>query len=139
MASSLDRPLFEPRERPQFRPVANPINTVATILRFNEGPRPVAPVKPLQPEHPDLPRPPEQSVPIAPPPRGPNDLMKVNEALSQLNPRIQSHLNQYLQDTEEMDGLEASTRAIQENASDWADAVRLDPTLADKSPYFRRV
>lgn len=79
-------------ENPGFRPVATPVNTVATPARPVEAPRPVAPVRPMAPEAPTPIRPPEQT----------NSLMQFASALASLNPQINEYLTRmYSQEAEE--------------------------------------
>ena len=117
-------------QRGAFRPTASPRDTVAVQTRFTDGVAPLAPVRPLAPEAPAMPRPPKQ---------GPSALAQLGEALQGLNPRINTALDQHYQRQNAEAGLEAELRAMRDNMTSWAEAVKADPTLADRSPYFRQV
>ena len=117
-------------ERQQFRPTASPVSTFGVQTRWAEAPKPVAPVKPLAPNEPDRP---------TPPPRGSSSLMQLGEALSALSPRVASAFDQYFKGQQTEEANEADLIAQQNNDLSWADAVRRDPTLADRSPYFRQI
>lgn len=115
---------------PQFRPVATPVNAVPVQTRMIEGVQPVAPVRAPAPIAPNG---------ITPPGRGPSNLGQLAEALSALNPRITAAADSYFKGVNEQDGLEAELRAVRDNVTSWSEAVKADPTLADRSPYFRQV
>ena len=116
-------------ERQQFRPTASPVNTVGVQLRWAEGVKPVQAPQPLAPTMADGP---------TPPPRGPNSMMQLGEALSALSPRVASAFDQYFKGKNAEDATEADLIAQQNSDLSWADAVRRDPALADRSPYFRQ-
>ena len=114
--------------RDQFRAVATPVDTVAVQTRTVEGPRPIAPVRELAPTM--------GALPAAP---GRSDVSQLINALSGFSGSIQRLGDQSFQQYREKENLDAQMQAMRDNVSSWSQAVALDPTLADKSPFFRSV
>ncbi|MEZ2406947.1 hypothetical protein AB6806_09040 [Bosea sp. RCC_152_1] len=113
---------------PQFTPRARPVDTVGVQTRLTALPTPVAPVRPLAPNAPELP---------APPTKGNADQLIASLAgfSKSLTGFVETRQAQQRKDEE----TEAELTAIRDNVATWSDAVRNDPTLADKSPYFRQM
>ena len=112
----------------QFRPVASPVDTVAVNTRTYERARPVAPVRDLAPTM--------GAMPAAP---GRSDVSQLINALSGFSSSIQSVGDMAFKQYREQEALDAQMRSLKDNVSSWSQAVAADPTLADKSPYYRSV
>lgn len=115
--------------QPTFTPKARPVDTVGVQTRIIEGPRPVGPVRPFAPNAPDLP---------APPPKD-NRTEQLVTALAGFNKSLGTFLSARQEKQNSEDGTEAELRAIRDNVSSWSEAVRNDPSLADRSPFFRQM
>lgn len=112
---------------PTYTPRARPVDTVGVQTRMIDGPTPVAPVRPLAPNAPNLP---------APPSTKSDDLVR---ALAGFSKSLLGVVGTVHEQKQKEDRYEAELKAIKDNASSWAEAVEKDPSLADKSPYFRRM
>lgn len=112
----------------QFRPKARPVDTVGVQTRMQEGVRPVGPVRDLAPNMGQLPEAPAKS-----------NTDQLVTALAGFSRNLGTFLTDRLEKKNTEDGSEAELRAIRDNATSWGDAVRNDPSLADKSPYFRQM
>lgn len=113
---------------PQFTPRARPVDTVGVQTRLLALPTPVAPVRPLAPNAPELP---------APSTKGKADQLIASLAgfSKSLTGFVETRQAQQRKDED----AEAELTAIRFDVASWADAVRNDPSLADKSPYFRQM
>lgn len=112
----------------KFTPVAKPVDTVAANTRFIRLPTPVAPVKPMAPVMEKLPVAPQKS-----------NVDQLAAALAGLNPKINALFGTIFEEQRQKDATDAELRFFQDGVDTWADAVAKDPTLADRSPYFRQV
>ncbi|MET3601120.1 hypothetical protein [Martelella mangrovi] len=117
-------------QRGSFRPVAAPRDTVAVQQRSLErGALPVQEVAPLAPNG---------IVMSAAPAAGPSGLEQLGAALSSFSPGVSALLGQRQIKKKKEDGVEAELLALRDNTMSWAEAVKADPSLAEKSPYFRK-
>ena len=117
-------------DRPKFRPTASPVNTVAADTTFNRLPEPVNTfVKPIAPQEPVRPTPPPKS-----------NVDQLIQSLAALNPTLNRFMGQYFEEVNKQDALDAEVKYWQDNSPlSWGEAVKRDPTLADRSPVFRQV
>lgn len=113
---------------PVFTPRAKPVDTVGVQTRLSALPTPVAPVRPLAPNAPALP---------APPTKGNSEALIAS--LASFSKSLTGFLGAKQEQQNKSDSDEAELRAIRDNVSSWSEAVRNDPSLADKSPYFRQM
>lgn len=115
---------------PQFTPRARPVDTVGVQTRLSALPTPVAPVRPLAPNAPDLPAPPVDNRART------NALITSLAGFSKsLGTFVETQQAQQRKNEE----TEAELTAIRDNVASWGEAVRKDPSLADRSPYFRQM
>lgn len=115
---------------PQFTPRARPVDTVGVQTRLSALPTPVAPVRPLAPNAPDLPAPPV------------DNRARTNALISSLagfSKSLGSFVDTRQAQQRKDEEAEAELTAIRYDVASWGDAVRNDPSLADKSPYFRQM
>lgn len=113
---------------PTFTPRARPVDTVGVQTRLAALPTPVAPVRPLAPNAPELPAPPE------------NTTARTNSLIASLgtfSKSLGSFMDARQAQQRKDEDAEAELTAIREGVASWGDAVRNNPSLADKSPYFR--
>jgi len=116
-------------ERPDYRPTASPVNTVAAETRLISRPMPVKPVEPL---HPQPPTPLRPFVPRT-------DMQNLAKALAALNPVLNAFADGYFEAENKEQMTEAEIQFLRDNSPEsWAEAVRRNPALADKSPVFRK-
>jgi hypothetical protein len=114
----------------QFRPQATPRPTAALPTAPAARAAPVRPFDPLAPQTPDQ---------VQRPASGPNDLMQLASALTSLQPTLERAFASYSEGVRQQEGAEAEAAAQQAHVESWADAVRENPALASRSPYFRNV
>ena len=79
----------------------------------------------------------------APPPSGPSGLTQLGQALTSIVPGLDRVLQSYAEGVRKTEETEANVAAdLASRAAHiqtWADAVKENPALADRSPYFRRI
>jgi hypothetical protein len=117
-------------EREKLRPTAAPFQAVGNPGRPNERAAPVRPGPRVAPNRANLPERPGLS----------DDLLALGTALSGLSPVLQGIATDYFKGVRQEEAGAAdmdATKASLENVASWSDAVRLNPALADKSPFYR--
>lgn len=79
----------------------------------------------------------------APPPVGPSGLTQLGQALTSIVPGLDRVLQSYAEGVRKTEEAEANVAADlaarAAHIQTWADAVKENPALADRSPYFRRI
>jgi soluble lytic murein transglycosylase-like protein len=119
-------------EREKLRPTAAPFQAVGNPGRPNERAAPVRPGPRVAPNRANLPERPGLS----------DDLLALGTALSGLSPVLQGIATDYFKGVRQEEAGAAdmdATKASLENVASWSDAVRLNPALADKSPFYRQI
>jgi muramidase (phage lysozyme) len=69
----------------------------------------------------------------------PSNVDQLVQALAALNPKINRAVGQYFEEENKQAAADAELQVLKDNVGSWAEAVAKDPTLADRSPVFRRV
>jgi muramidase (phage lysozyme) len=111
-----------------FTPRARPVDTVGVQTRLAALPTPVAPVRPQAPEMAPLPAMPVKS-----------NTDQLVSALAGFGKSLGTFMDTRQAKQNKDDETEAELTAIRDNVATWSEAVRSDPSLADKSPYFRQM
>lgn len=115
--------------RIKYTPAARPVDTVGVDTSFQQMAAPVAPVKPLAPTMGQLPAP----APIN------NQAEQLVQALVGFSTGVAKLASQYDEQRRKDDEREAEFEAMKSEAKSWEEAVRNDPSLASKSPFFKDV
>lgn len=121
-------------EERQYRPTASPRPTTAIPTAPVVGPEPVRQSDRLAPQMGSLPTPPNA---------GPNGLMQLGQSLSSIVPGLDRLLQSYGEGVRKVEETEANVAAEQAartaHIQTWADAVKENPGLASRSPYYRGI
>jgi len=116
-------------DRPDFKPTASPVKTVAVNTNFTSTPAPSAPVQPLAPQ-----------APTPPPQPARSNVDQLVSALAGFSNNFNRFVGQHFAEENKQAGVDAELKYLQDNSPlSWAEAVKKDPTLADRSPVFRQV
>jgi len=120
-------------ERERLRPATTPTQVVAVPQRPIERAAPVRRADPLAPQMGARPTPPSAT----------SELASLAAALSGFTPTLNAAAEGYFRGVrqEDQQNAEADATAMslrQEQIRTWAEAVRQDPSLADRSPFYRQ-
>lgn len=120
-------------ERERFRPGTAPTQVAGVAAQPIARAAPVRAPDPVAPQPRQLPRRPDMS----------NGLTSLAAALSGIRPVLQGAAELYFQgqraEERQTADADATLMSVRNNAATWAEAVRNDPGLADRSPYYRQI